>query len=129
MIHKLAGTYRLVALEAIRPNGETTTGWLGPRPTGLIVYDPAGNMSVQIMQGPRDTPQQNDYYAYFGKYEIDEETHTIVHHVQGSLYPDEVGLDYRQTFTLLEDRLVLTTTKHLVDGEERSNRLTWERLK
>jgi len=123
----LVGVYRLVSLDAVRPNGEIATGWLGSKPTGLIVYDSAGYMSVQIMRGPRDDSRKDHYYAYFGTYEIETQTGTIVHHVQGSLHLNEVGMDYRQSFTLLEDQLVLTTAKHQVDGEERRNRLVWQR--
>ncbi len=125
----ITGTYRLVTLEAIRPNGEVTTGWLGAKPTGLIVYDSSGYMSVQIMKDPQEASVQNDYYAYFGTYEIDEKTETVIHHVEGSLHPDEVGVSYIQAFTLLEDRLILTTAKHPVEGEERRNRLVLTRVK
>jgi Lipocalin-like domain len=125
----LAGAYDLASLDAIRPNGEIVTGWLGPKPTGLIVYHSMGTMSVQIMRGPRDDSQKDSYYAYFGTYELDVRAGTIIHRVRGSLHSDEVGLEYRQSFTLFEDVLVLTTAKHPVDGEERMNRLVWNRIR
>ena len=49
----LIGTWRLVSLETIRPNGEALTEWMGRRPTGLIAYLPSGYVSVQFMRDPR----------------------------------------------------------------------------
>jgi hypothetical protein len=129
------GAWLLISLNAIRPNGETTTGWLGKRPSGLLVYDPSGFLSVQIMSDPRE-PYGHDpenlavhahYYAYFGTFEIDERSKTITHHVRGSLRPDEIGLIYQQTFTLSDDQLTLLTATHVVAGEERRNLITWRR--
>lgn len=91
-------------------------------------------MSVQIMSGPRDRAPAREapvsragYYAYFGAYEIDEKAQTIVHHVQGSLWADELGVSYTQDFALSGDRLLLLTAPHRVDGEVRRNRIVWER--
>lgn len=132
---ELFGIWRLVSLDAMRPNGEAATGWLGADPAGSLAYDGSGYMSVQIMSGPRErAPQDREtpvsragYYAYFGAFEIDEEARTIVHHVQGSLWADEVGVSYTQDFAVSGDRLLLLTATHRVDGEERRNRIVWQR--
>lgn len=132
---ELFGVWRLVSLDAIRPNGEVATGWLGAEPAGLLAYDGSGSMSVQIMSGPREragagreTPVASaGYYAYFGAFEIDAAARTIVHHVQGSLWADEVGVSYTQDFAVSGDRLLLLTAAHRVDGEERRNRIVWQR--
>ncbi|HET7613200.1 MAG TPA: lipocalin-like domain-containing protein [Gemmatimonadaceae bacterium] len=134
-IEELCGVWRLVSLDAIKPDGKLTTGWLGPRPAGLLVYDRSGYLAVQIMRGPRErtVPDQMrasrpQYYAYFGTFEVDERAHTIVHRVQGSLFPDEAGVSYRQDVTVFRDHLILVTARHLVDGEERRNRIEWQRV-
>ena len=133
-IEEIFGVWRLVSLDALKSNGEATTGWLGTKPTGLLVYDRNGYMSVQIMSGPRTDQAQDKlsshfgYYAYFGTLEINEKSRTVIHHVQGSLRPDEVGCHYEQDFTLTGDRLELLTPTHLVQGEERRNRIVWERM-
>ena len=130
----LFGMWRLVSLEAIKTNGEAHTGWLGEKPTGLLVYDGSGRMSVQIMSGPRENSTDKlgsffGYYAYFGTFDVDKEKRTVVHHVQGSARPDEVGVDYQQDYTLTESQLVLLTPPHVVFGEERRNRIVWERVR
>jgi Lipocalin-like domain len=131
----LFGAWRLLSLDAIKADGEATTGWLGRKPTGLLVYDRSGYMSVQIMRGPRGLSVEQDeksasapaYYAYFGAFEVDDRTHTIAHIVLGSLRSEEVGVTYTQDFELSPDQLTLLTARHLVDGEERRNRIVWQR--
>lgn len=139
----LTGTWRLVAVETLRPNGETITEWMGQQPSGLIIYHPNGLMSVQIMRDPRPvfksgtrleaTPEELKsaylgYYAYWGRYAINATDRMIVHSVEGSLWPEEVGITYKRYFMFDEARLVLTTAPYKRAGEERRNRLTWERV-
>ena len=129
------GTWRLVSLNAIRPNGESTTGWLGAKPTGLLVYDPSGAMCVQIMRGPSEPPlrvsdsSHLSYYAYFGTFEIDAGAGTIAHHIQGGVLPEEIGVTYRQDLELSWDELTLLTAPHQSEGERRRNRIVWQRAK
>ena len=72
----------------------------GPSPTGFIVYDASGNMSVQIMPD-RSRPQYvgaptpdeakailTGYVAYFGRWTIDEGAQTVTHYRTGSINPD-----------------------------------------
>lgn len=119
--------WHLVSLDAVKTTGDVATGWLGTSPTGLLVYDRSGTMAVQMMRGGRTNQDTGEaaYYAYFGRLEIDEEAGATLHHVQGSLLPDEVGLTYRQDFAWSGDRLILLTAAHLFHGEERRNRIIW----
>jgi lipocalin-like protein len=120
----LVGTWRLVSVEERQPNGETTY-WMGRRPLGLLIYDRAGNVSVQIMRDPSlTTPpanHQDGYYAYFGRYDVREREATVVHRVQGSMRPSEIGVAYTRSVRLSGDRLVL--------GLSPTRTLTWQRLK
>ena len=142
--NKVIGTWKLVSIETIRPNGEIIYDWMGRKPTGLIIYDATGNMAVQIMRDPRPTFASNDsekatpeekraafegYYAYFGTYELNEKDGVVIHHVQNSLHPEEVGINYKRFFKLSGNRLVLTTVPFQEASEQRTNRLTWERVK
>ena len=49
---QLVGRWKLVALEAVRPNGEVIREW-GANPTGYLSYDASGFVSVQFMRDPR----------------------------------------------------------------------------
>jgi len=143
-LSKVVGTWKLLSVETLRPGGEVLYEWMGRNPVGLIIYDPTGHMLVQIMRDPRPTfasgqhwtatPEEikgayEGYYAYFGTYEVNEKEGTVIHHVQASLWPREVGIDYKRQAGLSGDRLVLTTPPYQWAGEQRTNRLTWERVK
>lgn len=145
----LVGTWKLVSVETLRPNGEASREWMGQNPAGLIIYDATGHMAVQIMRDPRPvfapgrsccipertaTPEEigaayGGYYAYFGGYEVDEREGAVVHRVQASLWPREVGRDYKRRAEVSGDRLTLTTPPFQWAGELRANRLTWQRVR
>jgi hypothetical protein len=125
LARQLIGTWRLLTVETIRPNGEILTQWMGKAPTGLIIYEPNGLMAVQMMRDPRPTFERGTssqaspeelksayfgYYAYWGTYTVSEADNTVIHNVQASLFPDEVGITYKRFFAFDGARLVLTTT-------------------
>jgi hypothetical protein len=116
---------------------------MGRNPTGLIIYDQTGHMSVQFMRDPRPTiasgqfsmtPEEikgayDGYYAYFGTYEVNEKEGTVTHNIQASLRPSEVGTTYKRYVKFVDDRITLTTTPIQQAGEQRTNRITFERVK
>jgi len=158
---RIVGTWKLVSVDSVRPNGQTLNFWMGLHPTGLIIYQPNGYMAVQIMHDPRamfaktpptSTPTYDElknaffgYYAYWGTYTINEADSSVVHSVQGSLLPGEVGLNYKRFLSIDGTKLIVTTptfkaavalafSHDVLDGaqirgdEEFSNRLTFERV-
>jgi hypothetical protein len=152
-LSKVAGTWKLVLLENLRPNGEVVYESMGRHPVGLMIYDPTGHVSVQVMRDPRPatfgtrgpsaaTPEEIDaafrgYYAHFGTYEVNEKegtmsssVSTILHHVEASLLPDDVGTTYkRQVVEFSGDRMIQVGYPYQWDRELRVNRWTWERVK
>jgi hypothetical protein len=65
----------------------------------------------------------SSFSAYFGTFEVDESTRTVIHHVQGALIPSWVGSDQRRQYEFSRsNRLVLT-----VSHDQGANRLIWER--
>ncbi|WLB24100.1 lipocalin-like domain-containing protein [Bradyrhizobium japonicum] len=100
---KLVGTWKAVSWETRRPNGEIVNIWMGPHPTGLIIYQSNGYMAVQIMADPRPQFTQNPGtipppydefktayfgYAYWGTYSANDDGSTDVHNVEGSVAKD-----------------------------------------
>jgi len=136
---KVVGTWKLISIEATRPNGEVIRDW-GQNPTGMIVYDAGRRMAVQFMRDLRPNSAANPltieeknaafegYYAYFGTYEFNEKDSTVTHHIQGSMRPYEVGTDYKRIYKLEGNRLTLSTPPMLREGEQRVYRLVWERV-
>jgi hypothetical protein len=130
---RFVGTWKLVSIEAAEPN-PLRDG----HPIGLIHYDAAGNMAVQIMpdrdrpkwkQGESPTPEQakeaiTGYVAYFGTYTVDEKARTVSHHREGTINAAGVGVDLVRRYELAPgDRLILTPV------DTPSTHLTWERVR
>lgn len=82
---------------------------------GLLTYDATGHMSGQAMRlsepkqkVPSDsTYQSNGYDAYFGTFTVDEEKHTVTHHVQGGVAHALVGKNLVRSYSFDGDRLIM----------------------
>lgn len=118
----IVGTWELVTRTVSRGDGTTIVDpVLGEKPTGRLVYDASGTMTLQMMRAgrkdaiatPAVAPDKASprvilgYDSYFGRYTVDEKAGTVTHHVQGSLYPEDLGSDWVRPFTLKGDTLML----------------------
>jgi len=109
---KLIGAWRLVSLESSGPGGDTN------RVTdlkGMLIYTGDGHMSVQLMYPKSASDLTNDYVkngyeASFGSYEVNEQAHTVTHHVQGSITEGLVGKDLPRAFQVSDGRLIIKST-------------------
>src|SRR5262245_14748871 len=138
------GTWKLVGFESSDPDSRA---YRGEHPSGMLVYDAAGNMSVQIapdrargpftgptaelFSGPRPTPQEAfeaiaGYAAYFGTYVVDERAQTVTHVRVANINPGGLGDFPRRYEFETPDRLVLVPLER---SDRRAIKLTWERLK
>lgn len=107
---------------------------LGANPTGILVYDRFGNMTVQIMNrehGRLSVKTDEDlktafqsYIGYFGKYSIDIEERSVTHDVVGSLYPSDIGRQFKRFYEFSGDQLRLTAVG-LIAGEHIAADLIW----
>jgi hypothetical protein len=95
--NRFVGAWRLVWLE--EPDGAGSVHKADC--TGMLVYTRDGQMSVQVMyRNPQTGGQagpvqyaQGGYEASFGTYQIDENSHTFVFRVQGSMVRSLIGKD------------------------------------
>jgi hypothetical protein len=141
---RLVGSWRLVSIATVRPNGQEVTDWAGPKPSGLLMYQPNGYMSAQIRLDPPASWSHKSvddatveeranafdrYYGYFGRYDVDESKGVVHHYVESSLEPPEVGVTYERHLRIEGDTLFLTTEPFAFKGEQRYNKLVWERVK
>ncbi len=87
---------------------------------GTIVYTRDGHMSVQIMlsgtEGARDVKNpvkydQGGYEAYYGTFDVNEQAHTVTHHVQGSLVRALVGKDLTRVYSFSGKQLILKSSR------------------
>jgi hypothetical protein len=112
---KLIGAWHLVRIDAPGPDGKPASG---PQPKGMLVYTRDGHMSVQLMYPASAKTLSNEYVlkgyeASFGSYDIDENAHTVTHHVQGSITRNQlVGKDLPRKFEFTPDgHLIIRSTR------------------
>jgi Lipocalin-like domain len=110
---KLVGAWRLVSLEAPRPDGKMNRI---PDLLGMLIYTRDGHMSVQLMYPKSASNLTNDYVkngyeASFGSYDVDETAHTVTHHVQGSITEGLIGKDLPRAFEFSAARLIIKSTR------------------
>lgn len=116
MKEKLLGAWRLAWVEEEQSDG--TMKKYSDR-AGTLLYTPDGHMSVQIMlpEGqnvPEHNPVKYDrgsYEAYFGTYEVDEQAHTVTHHVEGSLVRTLIGKNLSRVYRFADGQLILKSSR------------------
>ncbi len=134
---QFTGIWRLVKFESKdRTTGEARYPF-GANPVGRITYDQAGRMSAQLMDPRRRaiggrpdggtaaallTMSDNDMreiltgcVSYFGIFDIEESSSTVIHHVQACLFPSWVGAQLRRGYQFPQrNRLILTLSNQKV---------------
>jgi hypothetical protein len=137
---QLIGTWRLISFEDRTDEKDPNSEWTypyGKNPKGYVVYDETGHVTIQMMRTPppakfasgddnKPTPEEakaayEGYVAYFGTYTIDEASHSVIHHVEGSLSPSYIGTDQKRPFQLSGDRLII--------GDQKTWRRVLERVR
>lgn len=141
---KIIGAWRLASVEGDSPFRNVSYD----HPTGLIVYDRSGWMSVQIaVHGERKpfakgmsagTPEEkaeafDTYVAYYGTYTVDAAAGTVTHHVVDYSYPGNRGRENVRWFEFQgESRIVLIPVEDGKGGKlnrkDATYKLTWERI-
>ena len=94
------------------PDDKTTDD---PAPEGMLIYTRDGHMSVQLMypkstSAPSNEHVQNGYEASFGTYDINVASHTLIHHVRGSVTGELlVGKDLPRKYRFSNDGRLITS--------------------
>jgi hypothetical protein len=145
---ELIGAWQLVSIQIMGPNGPMTDPFYNADPTGILIYDPSGWMSVEIagksrpsMEVPASRPPRphtaeiaqleaavlDTYYAYAATWDFDETTSTVTHHIKTSLIPGEEGMSYSQAVTLEGGNLIFTVRREAPGGATVQRKL-WKRI-
>jgi hypothetical protein len=134
---KLLGAWRLISWEEHEPGREVTYP-VGPDAVGQISYDAAGRMSAQLVRPNQQRFTSEDwreaskdekasawsnYFGYFGTYTVNEKAATIVHHIEGSWFPNLVGTDQVRHYRFDGDRVILNA-----DTKWGHVRIIWEKI-
>ena len=110
---KLIGAWSLVSLE--EPGSDGKLNRITNR-KGMLIYTRDGHMSVQLMlpeseSGVSNDYVQNGYEASFGSYDVNEQAHTVTHHVEGSVTRGLVGKYLPRVFQFSDGRLIIKSTR------------------
>ena len=108
---RLIGAWHLVHIDAPGADGRA-------QPEGMLIYTRDGHMSVQLMYPKSARALSNEYVqsgyeASFGSYDVDEKTHTVTHHVLGSVTGELlVGKDLPRVYQFTGDgRLIIRSAR------------------
>jgi ketosteroid isomerase-like protein len=135
---RFVGTWRFVSSEQRNAKGEVVP-IENPWTKGVIMYTPTGQMAGQLERGGRqkyaaDQPTGEEaqaalatYLAYYGPFTVNEAEGTVTHHREAHLNPGSVR-DAVRSYQFSGNRLMLTPPARVVDGEELTRTLTWERI-
>jgi len=138
----IIGAWRLITFEFRKADGIVIYPF-GERARGSIIYTESGRYSAQLMRIDRPRFASGDQMkgtvheieanykgciSYFGTYDLDFENSLIIHHVEGSIFPNMEGRDQARYFELSENRLQLRTPPIKLDGEKAVGILLWERI-
>lgn len=101
----LIGAWHLTRIESPGADGKSAPI---VQPEGMLIYTRDGHMSVELMYPksanvPNNEYVQDGYEASSGSYDVDEENHTVTHHVRGSNTRDLlVGKDLPRLFLITD---------------------------
>ena len=142
---RFIGVWKLISGESKdEVTGEILYPW-GRNPVGRLSYDEAGRVFAQLMNPGRrsvggvanrgaaaaiaaaSTDDMREmltgFNAYFGTFEVDEPTRTVIHHLQSALIPSWVGSHQRRKYEFFgHDQLIL-----LNSASQAAYRLVWQR--
>ena len=139
---RMLGAWQLESRTVRKATGEILLDpVLGKQPTGRLFYDASGHMMLQMMRQERaqaisvpSNPQEATnprivlgYDAYFGTFNVNEAEGTITHHVEGSLFPEDLGKDFQRVFRLEGDMFTLSFTSKSPEGFEVTRTLVFRR--
>ena len=139
---QIVGAWRLESRTVRKANGEVLLDpVLGTQPIGRLFYDASGIMMLQMMRqgraqaigvpsNPEDAKNPRivlGYDAYFGTFTVNEAEGTITHHVEGSLFPEDLGKDFTRLFKVEGDTFTLSFTSKSSDGVEVTRTLLFRR--
>jgi hypothetical protein len=142
---KFIGVWNLMSgVSRDRTTGEVRYPW-GEHPVGRLSYDESGHVFAQLMNPNRGSvggksdrgaaaaiasasaedmrEMLTGFNSYFGTFDVDVPSRTVIHHLQSALIPSWVGTDQRRQYEFSgRDELIILNTAGGADY-----RLVWHR--
>src|SRR5450432_902542 len=138
----IQGVWWLMSREDFTKDGEQRIDMvLGADPIGILTYaethfaaqfmkrDRSDNNTVQqFSAGKNNTSAIGGYDAYFGTYEVNEQTGKVSHTLIGSITPSNIGLTVSRDPRANETQLIIQLETTTAAGEPIVRTLTWKRI-
>lgn len=120
---RFLGNWRLVSWEQHDETGGVIYP-LGPDAVGQLIYDDSGRMSAQLMRrnplrfasedrqyatAEEKAAAWDEYFGYFGTFVVDEDAQAVIHHIEGSWFPNMVGANLVRYYRFEGNQLILDT--------------------
>ena len=144
----LLGTWKLISITAIFPDGNIDREAFGANPIGYITYTTEGKMMVIFSKSQRSLLSGNSaspltaaihsvpieeraeafstFNSYAGSYTLDGDK--VIHHVEIASIPNRIGKSLTRTFVLNGNQVTLKTPPSKSDDTPKIFELTWERI-
>lgn len=141
--NKIQGTWWLLSREDYTKDGRRNIDpVLGADPIAILVYAnnyfaaqfmkkdrSADSISQATAAGQNNTAAIGGYDAYFGTYEIDEQTNQVAHTLVGSINPANIGITVHRNLLAEDNKLIIKLDTTTQEGEPVVRTLTWRRIK
>jgi len=139
----LVGTWQLVSRIDRDTSGHVIPEpSLGSDPVGYLIYDSKGHVAAQLRAQHRTgasgaiTSQANSnnpahiggYDAYFGRYEVNLQRHTVTHILDGAISPGDVGRRITRGFEVSGDALTITFEPGTQANGKITRTIIWRRI-
>jgi hypothetical protein len=137
---QIAGTWRIVSNDNTAPDG-TRRQLFGANPKGLLVLAANGQYVQIFTRGDvpkfknnnrlEGTPEETTAayrgtVATFGTWSVDEAGKVLITRIDGSLFPNQVGMEQRRSISLTGDDLTVDNPAPAAGGKSQS---VWKRIK
>jgi hypothetical protein len=140
---QLVGTWMLVSVYIEGPDGSRFDAF-GANPTGILIMDGNGRISVQFIGSDlpkfasndrlEGTPEENKavikgMLCYFGTYSVSDVDHSLNIHIESSSFPNWRGADQKRFLTLTEDEMKWINPTTSTGGPGFTGHTVWKRPK
>jgi len=137
---KIAGTYTLLVVDNIKPDGSRVHLY-GDHPKGILMFDTAGNYSLQILSANRPKFQSGDKSkgtdeenrqairgsnTHFGRYSADDSKHTITFMIDHASFPNWEGTTQVRPFEF-DGKVFKYTVPSPTTGGAATGEVIWEK--
>lgn len=117
--NQLVGTWMLVSIYIEGPDGSRFDPF-GAKPSGLLIMDRSGRISVQFISSDLPKFASNDrldgtaeenkvvvqrILCYFGTYSVSDADHSLNIHIESSSFPNWKGADQKRFLALKDDEM------------------------